>query len=226
LAALCTLFRLQPPKSALLDWLSDEPLIRALRVWTDVEDVCESESFDGHRKAIVEHTLHILLLPGIHLDGMDQSFSIEPSDLHVTPTHDCPPHPPTSPPWLPIPGTSLSVPSPLHFKLHVVTRLSFNEQGLVTHHRDIWDVRDVLGLMPGVSLAQWIGTRVAAAGLSYASRMWSSDYTSSSTARPADSAQYPSKPLATENGVNYSKELEINTTKASEYEHLDIWNNV
>lgn len=27
-----------------------------------------------------------------------------------------------------------------------------------------------MGLLPGVSLAQWIGTRIAAAGLSYISR--------------------------------------------------------
>jgi len=73
-------------------------------------------------------------------------------------------------PALPIPGTSLTVPSPLHFKLRIITRLSFNEQGLVTHHRDIWDVKDVIGLVPGVSLAQWIGTRLAAVGLSYAAK--------------------------------------------------------
>lgn len=74
-------------------------------------------------------------------------------------------------PSLPIPGTSLSVPSPLHSTLRIITRLSFNELGLVTHHRDVWDVKDVMGLVPGVSLAQWIGTRISAAGLSYVSRL-------------------------------------------------------
>lgn len=29
-----------------------------------------------------------------------------------------------------------------------------------------------MGLVPGVSLAQWIGTRLTARGLSYASRVW------------------------------------------------------
>jgi hypothetical protein len=53
-----------------------------------------------------------------------------------------------------------------------MTRLSFNEQGRVTHHRDFWDVKDVIGLVPGLTLAQWMGTRLAAKGLSFASRVW------------------------------------------------------
>ena len=54
-----------------------------------------------------------------------------------------------------------------------MTRLSFNEQGLITHHRDIWDVKDVLGLVPGISLAQWIGSRLAAQSLTLAARILS-----------------------------------------------------
>jgi len=73
---------------------------------------------------------------------------------------------------LPIPRTSLSVPSPFHFTLHVNSKLSFNEQGRVIHHRDFWDLKDVIGLVPGMSLAQWIGTRVTARGLAYISRSW------------------------------------------------------
>lgn len=129
---------------------------------------------DGHRKAIVEHTLNVLLLPGIHRDGItphrigassESLFTNE--DSPISHSHfRCPPISPA----LPIPGTSLTVPSPLHFTLRIITRLSFNEQGLVTHHRDIWDVKDVIGLVPGVSLAQWIGTRLAAVGLSYAAK--------------------------------------------------------
>src|SRR6266566_4074266 len=60
------------------------------RMWTEVDDVCENESFgesatgdtlsvssfgflnwslsDGHRRCIVEHTLNILLLPGLHAE--------------------------------------------------------------------------------------------------------------------------------------------------------------
>lgn len=74
-------------------------------------------------------------------------------------------------PSLPVPGTSLSVPSPLHFRLRILTRLSFNEQGCVTHHRDFWDVKDLIGLVPGVSLVQWIMSRLTGAGLSYAARL-------------------------------------------------------
>ncbi|KAG6861988.1 hypothetical protein C0995_009172 [Termitomyces sp. Mi166 len=125
---------------------------------------------DGHRKTIVEHTLNILLLPGIHSEenrsqGSTDSLvsaSGSPSSAQYY----------SASPSLRVPGTSLSVPSPLHFQLHVVTRLSFNEQGRVTHHRDFWDVKDVIGLVPGVSLAQWIATRLAAFGLSYLSKFW------------------------------------------------------
>jgi len=130
---------------------------------------------DGHRKAVVEHTLNVLLLPGIHRDGFlsHRSNSSTESLLNIADSSFSPLHPPHPfvQPALHIPGTSLSVPSPLHFKLRIMTCLSFNEQGLVTHHRDSWDVRDIMGLVPGLSLAQWIGTRLAAAGLSYASRL-------------------------------------------------------
>ncbi|KAG5648757.1 hypothetical protein DXG03_000105 [Asterophora parasitica] len=149
------------------------PLFHGMRVWTEMGDICENESFDGHRKTIAEHTLNILLLPGIHC----QNHRPQPSTDSLVSTLDSPPpslslprHP--SSPSLRIPGTSVLVPSPLHFQLHIITRLSFNEQGRVTHHRDFWDVKDVIGLVPGVSLAQWIGTRLAALGLSYLGRLW------------------------------------------------------
>jgi hypothetical protein len=124
---------------------------------------------DGHRKTIIEHTLNVLLLPGIHCDG---HRACDASDSLVSTAS-----PPVAQsrylsPSIPVPGTSLSIPSPLHFKLHVITRLSFNEQGRVTHHRDFWDVKDVIGLVPGLTLAQWIGTRLAAKGVSFASRIW------------------------------------------------------
>ena len=185
LAMICTLFRLRPPRS-------EVKLFQALRVWTDILDICENESFgtfrllkqngyayadyasDGHRKAIVEHTLNILLLPGIHREGL---HSISPSTDSLVNNQGSPLPPshfqPFLSPSLPIPGTSLALPSPLHFKLRIVTRLCFNEQGLVTHHRDVWDIKDVMGLLPGVSLAQWIGTRIAARGLSYVSNLLS-----------------------------------------------------
>jgi hypothetical protein len=82
-------------------------------------------------------------------------------------------------PSAPYPQPSLSIagislPSPMHFQLRVLTRLSMNEQGRITHHRDFWDVRDLLGLVPGVSLAQWITTRITGYSLSLLGRfgMW------------------------------------------------------
>ena len=41
----------------------------------------------------------------------------------------------------------------------------------MTHHRDFWDVKDLMGLIPGVSLVQWIMSRLTGAGLSYAARL-------------------------------------------------------
>jgi len=169
-------------------------------VWTDVIDICENESFgaywssgfpfcssfaftDGHRRVIVEHSLNMLLLPGLHCEGHlgHRVFSSHDSALSTDSTpHGASSSHPFTVPSLPVPGTSLSIPSPLHLKLRIITRLSFNEQGLVTHHRDIWDVKDVIGLFPGVSLAQWIGTRLTASGLSYVSKlMWSSQKSNS-----------------------------------------------
>ncbi|EEB99183.1 hypothetical protein MPER_01188, partial [Moniliophthora perniciosa FA553] len=127
-----------------------KPLLHALKAWTDIGDISETEGYDGHRKTIVEHTLNVLMLPGIHTDT------------------------------LPIPGTSLTVPSPLHFQLHTITRLVFNEQGRITHHRDFWDIKDAMRLIPGIPFAQWIGTTVTALGLTYIARSWMKNDLSSS----------------------------------------------
>ena len=129
------------------------------------------EETDGHRKAIVEHTLNILLLPGIHCESaISHRTSTDPLvNIHSSPMVGSNHHF-FATPSLPIPGTSLSFPSPLHLQLRIITRLSFNEQGLVTYHRDFWDVKDLIGMLPGMTLAQWLGTRIAAVGLSYLSR--------------------------------------------------------
>jgi hypothetical protein len=133
----------------------------------------DCEETDGHRKAIVEHTLNILLLPGIHCESAishrartstDPLLNIHGSPMVASNHHFF------ATPSLPIPGTSLSFPSPLHLQLRIITRLSFNEQGLVTSHRDFWDVKDLIGMLPGMTLAQWLGTRIAAVGLSYLSK--------------------------------------------------------
>lgn len=59
----------------------------------------------------------------------------------------------------------MRVPSPFHLQLRIITKLTFNEQGRVTAHRDFWDVRDLAGLVPGVRAVQWVATRLAAHGL-------------------------------------------------------------
>lgn len=51
-----------------------------------------------------------------------------------------------------------------------MTRLSFNEQGQITYHRDIWDFGDVVRLIPGVRAALWVIARAGAWGLSWISR--------------------------------------------------------
>lgn len=55
-----------------------------------------------------------------------------------------------------------------------MTRLCFNEQGQITYHRDIWDFRDVVQLIPGVRMVLWIMARAGAWGLSWISQRASS----------------------------------------------------
>ncbi|EIW76231.1 hypothetical protein CONPUDRAFT_139657 [Coniophora puteana RWD-64-598 SS2] len=185
LAMLYILLRLRPPEGD----GSGDPWFRGLRVWSEVGEISESENVDGHRNNTVEHTLNILLLPGLHTG----SFGPRPLPSHQPPTPhsgaSSAPRIPTpespllnrplhvsvyghypSDPSLPVPGTSLAIPSPLHFQLHIHTKLSFNEQGRITYHRDIWDVKDVIGLVPGMGIAQWIAGRMAARSVAWASR--------------------------------------------------------
>ena len=53
-----------------------------------------------------------------------------------------------------------------------MTRLSFNEQGLITYHHDVWDIKDVLRLIPGVRIALWVSARAAGWGLACIGRRW------------------------------------------------------
>jgi len=134
---------------------------------------------DGHHRTIVEHTLHILFLPDLHKERASQTLPAtdEHSRQLSMASH---PHFESSAfglasypqPKLSIAG--LNLPSPMHFQLRVLTRLSMNEQGRITHHRDFWDVKDLLGLVPGVSLTQWITTRITGYSLSLLGRfgMW------------------------------------------------------
>ncbi|KAF9235783.1 hypothetical protein BU15DRAFT_50930, partial [Melanogaster broomeanus] len=59
------------------------------------------------------------------------------------------------------------LPSPIHFQLPIMTRLTFNEQGQITYHGNIWDVCDMLRLIPGVLMVQWFVGRAGKWGLSW-----------------------------------------------------------
>jgi len=169
--------------------------------------VCENESFgesaigssgassfgflnwplsDGHRRCIVEHTLNILLLPGLHAERYlghmnaahpyaltSEAQRNSPNrSLHVSFSSLSGPQQPSLP-TLTVPGIGVTLPSPLHLQLHVFTRLSFNEQGRIIHHRDVWDLKDLVGLIPGGMLSQWVASRLAARVLSAVSRVGS-----------------------------------------------------
>ena len=156
----------------------------------DVSRIWFSHLSDGHRRCIVEHTLNILLLPGIHAERSSwhmnaaHTFTLtsdaqrnSPSrSLHLSFSSLNGPHLP-SVPTLTVPGIGLALPSPLHLKLHVITRLSFNEQGRIIHHRDAWDLKDIAGLVPGGLLTQWVASRLVAQVLSTVCRLgaWVSD---------------------------------------------------
>jgi len=194
---LCTLFRIERPVPLSGKGDKDASLFQAMRVWTDIGDISERDSFDGHYKSIVEHTLNVLFLPGIHTNRQAPSIGHHEaatndsrtypsvstrSSSPLQPSH---PHPVPTQPGLPIPGTGLSLPSPLHLQLRIITRLSFNEQGRITQHRDFWDVKDVIGLIPGVSLAHWIAARLAARSLSLAARIFLGSDRNSGTRKTA-----------------------------------------
>ncbi len=179
-------------------------------MWTEVDDVCENESFgesasraldylsyltqcislflsDGHRRCIVEHTLNVLLFPGLHSErylghmNAAQQYALTSEaqrkssgrSLHMSISSLSGPSLPT----LTVPGIGFPLPSPLHLQLHVFTRLSFNEQGRIIHHRDVWDLKDLVGLIPGGMLSQWVASRLAARVLSAVHRLvvWESE---------------------------------------------------
>ncbi|TFK55379.1 hypothetical protein OE88DRAFT_1764747 [Heliocybe sulcata] len=173
---LVVLYTLLGKQDELEDYGARHSLFQALRVWTEVGEVSESESFDGHRQCTIEHTFNILILPGLHSDRLaaptagrfthpntpaSSSLAL-PSSL---------PHPQPTDPALSVPLLNVMLPSPLHLQLHVITRLRFNDSGRITHHRDFWDVKDLLSLLPGGSVAQWVGARVVGGALSTISRV-------------------------------------------------------
>lgn len=132
---------------------------------------------DGHHRTIVEHTLHVLFLPSLHKEQASHTFphaDEHSRQLSTTPYFDSSLLASISYPQPKLSIAGIKLPTPMHLQLRVLTRLSMNEQGRITHHRDFWDVKDLLGLVPGVSLAQWVATRVAGYSLSVLGRfgMW------------------------------------------------------
>ncbi|KIJ56501.1 hypothetical protein M422DRAFT_22663 [Sphaerobolus stellatus SS14] len=147
----------------------ENPWFRILRIWSEVSDICETESFDGHRKSIVEHTVHFLFLPGLHSGRIGRPLPSSDSSSDIISSHNnhlfsIPHFQRTSDASLALPGTQLSWPSPLHFELRMLSRLEFTRER-VLHHRDIWDVKDLVALVPGAKLVQYIGARVSARAL-------------------------------------------------------------
>ncbi|KAG9040171.1 hypothetical protein FRB95_000100 [Tulasnella sp. JGI-2019a] len=162
----------------------DRTLFQFSRVWSEVVEISESESFDRSRKVYIEHIVHMLFLPGMHAtddatwrtpgpsatsndslvlpDASNSSLSLTHSSRHTNSKHlrtrlDL---------WcihFPI--------SPLHFQLRVTSRLSFNDAGRITLHRDLWDAKDlVLTFLPILKPFYWVGARMI--GLLVAAFAW------------------------------------------------------
>lgn len=118
--------------------------------------------------------MHIVLLPQLHTmatPGADHHPSSPTLDVVSTASlHSSLFAAAQQPaqPVLSLAGGRVQLPSPLHFKLRVTTRLSFNEAGRITRHRDTWDVRDFIALAPGMGTVQAVTTRLAGFALSAA----------------------------------------------------------
>lgn len=113
-------------------------------------------SADLTRKVYLEHVVHLLFLPGIHSASSPSSLATSGSEP-ATVTNTSQYH--HVDPRLPICGLRLS--SPFHFSLRVTSRLSFNDAGRITYHRDLWDVKDLIQLLiPGSRLLLWFLTRL------------------------------------------------------------------
>ncbi|OSX59337.1 hypothetical protein POSPLADRAFT_1059531 [Postia placenta MAD-698-R-SB12] len=139
------------------------PLVvsRALHHTVSERVVNVAQCTDGHQRIIVEHTLHVDLLPGLVGQDTGSTHSLPSTSSQLSLSV---PRPAAS---FRGRGTGAQNPRPsiLHLSLPILTRLSFNDAGKITHHRDFWDVKDLLGLFPGMSLAQWITTRLIAQGI-------------------------------------------------------------
>ncbi|KAF8341268.1 uncharacterized protein EI90DRAFT_1710612 [Cantharellus anzutake] len=179
-----SLFKRMLRSKAETEWLN------IARVWSEVGDVMESDVYDGHRKVIIEHTVYLLFFPDIFApdsaptqsdllrfsstSSTISSSTTTPGD--TTPTsfrnlslysHPSQHHLHHTPQKQTISSTARALLSLCRrVTLPVHTRLMFNESGRVVHHQDVWDVKDVVRMIPGMSVMQWAGSRLLAGALS------------------------------------------------------------
>ena len=92
---------------------------------------------------MVEHTLHILILPGLHPHTYPPSEGASPASASGSMMSLLLPGSAHANPPIRNRHSDMSLwpPSPFHLKLPIITRLAFNEAGKITHHRDFWDVK-------------------------------------------------------------------------------------
>jgi len=142
------------------------------KVWSEVGEVLESDVYDGHRRVVIEHTVYLLFLPNVF--PPEPASGSDAMTVHGSASSLSLPDSVNSANFGPIRHPTLGGIARLlttlarQVSLPVHTRLSFNDSGHITHHQDIWDVKDVLCLVPGVGIAQWIASRALAHGLASA----------------------------------------------------------
>lgn len=96
---------------------------------------------DGHRRTIIEHILHIQFLPGLQRSTdtgwISHPLTSEASQLSLSVPNSTLPYQHSHQTRSNLGQSS----SPLHLHLPIITRLSFNDAGRITHHRDFWDIK-------------------------------------------------------------------------------------
>lgn len=158
--------------------------------------------------------MNVLILPGIH-SARPHGLNLPTSDTfeqYQPRLDDDESNLPRPEPTVSLVGVPL--PSPFHLKLHILTRLTLNERGRITHHRDFWDVKDLFGLVPGISLTQWITTRMTGYSLALLSRAGSWVFGRRNTNRPVESGR---KDIETGRRTRSNSEL---TTAAAYARHV------
>ncbi|KAI5481534.1 hypothetical protein MNV49_004291 [Pseudohyphozyma bogoriensis] len=144
-------------------------------MWTELGEICESQSYDGTRTIIIQHTIYLTLLPG--LDAQAHSTPTFGTNFQSFYSYSAPQTPYSTEPNTPGPefqfatqthtveaseGASswplaslLSKLGPkavarrlttVHLKLH--SRLVFNELGKIIQHEDTWGLKELIESLP------------------------------------------------------------------------------